>query len=453
MFLENASDEVLEEHKWTGDAYQVKLKQWRYYRYEARFLRAFFHFELAKRYGGIPVVIKSLTLEEANSSTREPFENVIEWIAQECTDIAPNLPDSYTDNSVTPEMETGRITKGAALALKARALLYLASPLHNPATASDHRQKWENAATAAHDLIALNLYGNTLPAWGDVFNVWRAANTELIMERRQSNSRTFEETNTSIGFEGGNSGNCPTQNLVDAFEMKSTGKGILEQGSGYDPDNPYSDRDPRLGMTVLHHGSTWKGRAMDISLNGIDGKPKVRASPTGYYLKKYLVENTVINPPNQTQTEHCWIFFRYTEVLLNYAEAMNEAYGPNSSNGGEYTLTALEAVNYVRQRTGVDMPVYPDGISQNDFRDKIRNERRVELAFEGHRTWDLRRWKQGDLTREIKGMEIVRQEGATVYTPVTVQNRIWEDKMYFYPVPQTEIYNTKGELAQNPSWN
>jgi hypothetical protein len=99
------------------------------------------------------------------------------------------------------------------------------------------------------------------------------------------------------------------------------------------------------------------------------------------------------------------------------------------------------------------MPVYPNDISQNDFRDKIRNERRVELAFEGHRTWDLRRWKQGDQTREIKGMEIVRQESVTVYTPVTIQNRIWEDKMYFYPIPQTEIYNTKGELAQNPNWN
>ena len=452
MFLENIDEAVLEEHKWTGDAYQVKLKKWIYYRYEARFLRAFFHFELAKRYGDIPLVTKSLTLEEANNATRDPFSEVIEWIAQECTDIAPNLPDSYSDNAITPEMETGRITKGAALALKSRALLYLASPLHNPASAPDYRQKWENAATAAHDLIVSGLYSNTLPAWEDVFNNWRATNTELILERRQANSRTFEAANTSIGFQGGNSGNCPTQNLVDAFEMKSTGKGILEQGSGYDPNDPYFDRDPRLGMTVLYHGSTWKERAMNISVNGVDGKPKVGASPTGYYLKKYMVESTIIAPPNQNTTEHCWILFRYTEVLLNYAEAMNEVYGPNSDNGGEFSLTALDAVNFVRSRTGVEMLDYPDDISQNDFRDKIRNERRVELAFEGHRTWDLRRWKQGDLTRTIKGMEIVRVGDFTSYTPVTIQSRLWDDKMYFYPIPRTEIYNTDGKLVQNQDW-
>ena len=452
MFLENANDEILEEYKWTGDTYQSRLKKWAIYRYEARFLRAFFHFELAKRYGDIPLVTKSLTLEEANNSTREPFKNVIEWIAQECADIAPDLPDSYRDNIITPDAETGRITKGAALALKARALLYLASPLHNPATESDYQQKWIEAAKAAHDLIESGLYSNALPAYGNVFNVWRTANTELILERRQANSRTFEMANTSIGFEGGNSGNCPTQNLVDAFEMKSTGKGILESGSEYDPDDPYNDRDPRLDMTILRHGSTWKSRTMDISFNGIDGKPKVGASPTGYYLKKYMVENTIIAPPNQNQTEHCWILFRYTEVLLNYAEAMNEAYGPNSDNGGEFTLTAIDAVNYVRRRTGVAMPDYPAAISQNVFRDKIRNERRVELAFEGHRTWDLRRWKQGELTRTIRGMEIVQEADIATYKPVTIQNRLWDDKMYFYPIPQSEIYNTDGKLVQNLDW-
>ena len=447
MFLLHAKDEVLDEFKWTGDGYQTKLKKWAIYRYEARFLRAFYHFELAKRYGDIPLVTTVLTSEEANNSTRESFDNVMEWIAQECTEIAPNLPVSFTS---VPDQETGRVTRGAALALKARALLYSASPLHNPAGAPDYQQKWENAAKAAHDLIAAGLYNNSLPTWENVFNVWRAANTELIFECRMPNSRTFELANTSIGFEGGNSGNCPTQNLVDAFEMKSTGKGILEDGSGYDQDNPYADRDPRLAKTVLYNGSTWKGRTMDISYNGIDGLPKVGASPTGYYLRKYLVESTVISPPNMNQTEHCWIYFRYAEVLLNYAEAMNEAYGPNTT--GEFTLTALDAVNYVRKRTGIDMPPYPAEITQSEFREKIRNERRVELAFEGHRMWDLRRWKQGEQTRNIYGMSIVNQESTITYTPVQIQTRQWDDKMYFFPIPQTEIYNTGGSLIQNPGW-
>jgi len=455
LFLENARPEVLEEFKWTGNGYKTKLFRWSVAPNEARFLRAFFHFELAKRYGDIPLVTKVLTLDEANKSTRNSFQEVIEWIAQECAEIAPNLPVTYRAQEV-PDKDTGRATQGAALALRARALLYLASPLHNPASAPDYQQKWINAAKAAHDLIKLNIYPNFLPAWGSVFNNWRETNTELIFERRQANSRVFETANTSIGFALGRSGNCPTQNLVDAFEMKTTGKGILEEGSGYNPDAPYTDRDPRLDMTVLYHKSTGKSglatREMDMSFNGVDGKPKIGASPTGYYLKKYMVEGTVIAPPNETNTEHCWIFFRYAEVLLNFAEAMNEAYGPNSTNNGEYKFSAIDAANYVRRRPGVEMPLILSDITQNEFRDKIRNERRVELAFEGHRAWDMRRWKQGDLTKSIRGMNIVKEGTVTTYTPATVQTRIWEDKMYFYPIPQVEIYNTKGSLVQNPGW-
>jgi len=455
MFLENADSSVLETFKWQGSDYQTKVKNWAIYPYEARFLRAFFHFELAKRYGDIPLLTKTLTLEEANSATRNSFDEIMEWIAQECTEIAPNLPVDYRTNAVTPGLQTGRVTRGAALALKARALLYLASPLHNPEGAPDYQQKWINAARAAHDLIASGLYSNTLPAWGNVFNHWRAENTELILERRQANSRTFETANTSVGF-GGNaeSGNCPTQNLVDAFEMQTTGLGINEPGSGYDPNNPYAGRDPRLAMTVLYNGSKWTTRNIDVSQNGLDGPPLVGATPSGYYLKKYMVESTIINPPNMSTSEHCWILFRYTEVLLNYAEAMNEAYGPNSKGDGTFTLTALDAVNYVRSRTGVNMPPFPAGISQDDFRTKIRNERRVELAFEGHRMWDLRRWKIGDVTREIDGMQVVKQgDGSFTYTPVKIQDRQWDDKMYFYPIPQSEIYDTNGSLSQNPGWN
>ena len=447
LFLENANDEILSEYQWSGDNYRSMKKRWEFYRYEARFLRAFFHFELAKRYGGIPIVDHTLTQKEANIIPRDSFEDVIRWIAQECEEIAPHLPVSYTNAAITPGEQTGRVTRGAAMALRARALLYLASPLHNPTADSE---RWLSAAAAAHDLIASGIYSNTLPAWSSVFNnLDPTTNTELIFERRQADDRAFETANTSIGFEGGNTSNCPTQNLVDCYEMAVTGKSISED-PGYDPSNPYAGRDPRLAMTILFDGAMWKGRPMQCFQGGLDGLPRAGVSPTGYYLKKGLNEITIISGANMNTTRHCWILFRYTEVLLNYAEAMNEVFGPNDR--GSFSLSATEAVNFVRQRTGVAMPGFPNTLSREEFRNKIRNERRVEFAFEGHRMWDIRRWKQGDLTRSISGMNIVSDGNTTTYTPIQIQTRSWDDKMYFYPIPQSEIYATSGVLEQNPDW-
>jgi len=458
LFLENVNDSIiLDEYKWSGDNYQSMKKRWAFYRYEARFLRAFYHFELAKRYGDIPIVDHTLTVDEANNTPRNSFEDVIRWIVSECEDIAPNLPISYTNADITPNLETGRATWGAAMALRSRALLYLASPLHNPSSDPDYSAKWLAAAAAADDVIKSGVYKNALPAWDNVFNnsgtatPWDAtANTELILERRQADDHAFEMANTSIGFEGGNTTNCPTQNLVDCYEMQTTGKGILEDGSGYNPANPYVGRDPRLAMTVLYNGATWKTRAMQCYYGGLDASPNAGVSPTGYYLRKGLAQSTVISGANMTNTKHSWMLFRYTEILLNYAEAMNEVYGPNDK--GPFTFSATEAVNFVRQRTGVAMPPFPATLSQEEFRAKIHNERRVEFAFEGHRMWDMRRLKEGDLTRTIYGMDIVLDSGVTTYTPQQIRTRIWDDKMYYYPIPQSEIYDTHNVLTQNPGW-
>jgi len=457
IFLEHADDDVLEDVKWQVETYLLRKKQWDFFRYEARFLRAFFHFELAKRYGAIPLVTKVLLQAEANSTPRKPFDEVMLWIADECAEIAPNLPVSFTDPDITPGIETGRATRGAALALRSRALLYLASPLHNPVGAANHTERWEEAAEAAHDLIASGIYSNSLPAWDRVFNNWRPqTNTELIFEKRLGDSRLFEQINYSIGFEGGDTGNCPTQNLVDSYEMLATGRGILEPGSTYDQDNPYLGRDPRLGMSIFFNGSlggpTNVLRTMECFQGGLDGPPRAEASLTGYYLKKLLNPNIIMGGgASPTNGEHCWIHFRYTEILLNYAEAMNEVYGPNES--GPYTLTARDAVNFVRRRPGVLMPVFPETLNKDQFREKLRNERRVELAFEGHRMWDIRRWKIGEVTREIRGMEIIQEADLSfTYTPIVIQTRIWDDKMYFYPIPLTEIYHTGGVIDQNPDW-
>ncbi len=329
------------------------------------------------------------------------------FIVVECDTAIRKLPTSYASFI---SLETGRATKGAAMALKARALLYAASPLHNP---TNDQAKWVAAATAAKDLIdQLASTYTPLPAYNLLFNSIATTNKELIFEKRPAAQvRTFEEANTAVGFIGGNTGTCPTQNLVDSYEMKATGLGINEAGSGYNPNDPYVGRDPRMALTILYNGSTWRSPGKVETFNGgLNAPPKAHTTKTGYYLKKYLVESINLNPVNPGTAYHYWVIFRYSEVLLNYAEAMNEAYGPEvlGPDAPLNNLTALQAVNQVRARTGVAMPAFPAGMNQDAFRLKLRNERRVELAFEDHRFWDIRRWKIGDQTKDIYGMEIVR---------------------------------------------
>ena len=448
QFIKESDGLTFDEIKYNED-YDELMIQFAYYPYEARFLRAFFYFELAKRYGDVPLITDVLTTEQANKVEKSSFEDIVDFIVSECDILADNLPVTY---SGVPNSETGRATKGAAMALKARTLLYAASSLHNAT-----QEKWIAAAIAAKELI--DQLGSTytpLPAYGDVFN--KLTSKELILERRQSSARTFEERNTAIGFTGGNAGTCPTQNLVDAYEMKATGLGKDESGSGYDPANPYAtsgaaQRDPRLAMTILFNGAKWKNITTETWNGGLNAPPKPNATKTGYYIKKHMIESISLNPSNPGSSIHYWVIFRYAEVLLNYAEAMNEAYGPEVTGPGILDMTARAAVNIVRARTGIVMPAFPVGMTPDAFREKLRNERRVELAFEDHRFWDIRRWKIGNETTEIRGMDIVKDPdtGVLTFTEKVVENRVWNDKMYLYPIPQKEIFlNTM--LTQNPGW-
>ena len=161
-----------------------------------------------------------------------------------------------------------------------------------------------------------------------------------------------------------------------------------------------------------------------------------------------MIEEISISPPQTTTRTHTWVVFRYAEVLLNYAEAMNEAYGP--SNPAGMGLTAREAVNRIRQRAG--MPDFPTGMSKADFREKLRNERRVELAFENHRFWDIRRWKIGPSTTDIYGMEITRnQDGTFDYERELIEERVWNERRNLYPIPQGELAKNQ-TLQQNQGW-
>jgi hypothetical protein len=396
---------------------------------------------LAKRYGDVPLVTRTLSPAEANDLARTPFAEVIDFIVAECDVAIDNLP---LDFETVPEKETGRMHKGMAMALKARALLYAASPLHNP---GGEAAAWEAAAGAAKALIDSGWY--SLPAnYGAVVNNRNSAG--LIYGRRLGEINAFERLQFPIGFEGGNTGTCPTQNLVDAYEMQANGLPIEDAASGYDPAAPYAGRDPRLAFTVIHNQASWKGVEIEAWEGGRHGAPIANATPTGYYLRKYVDESINLDPTTGqvTAKEHNWCLFRYAEVLLNYAEAMNEAVGPD--NPGNFGLSAREAVNAVRQRAG--MPDFPGGLSQAAFRQKLRNERRVELAFEDHRFWDIRRWQTGGETTEIRAMRIIKNpDDSFRYEPYVLENRVWDERMNLYPIPQAELFLNQ-QLSQNPGW-
>lgn len=438
-FLEEFDIERFNDRKYNQD-YEQMVEQARLYLYQARFLRALFYFKLVKRYEHAPLITKTLTTDEANNVQPSSYEEVTSFIVAECDSIIPHLPVSYMS---VPSQETGRATRGAAMALKARSLLYAASPLHNT---SGDIEKWKEAAEASKAIIDSSWYSLE----NNYSNVVNNRNSnELIFGRRRESSNSFEHDNFPIGYEGAQqNGTAPTQNLVDTYEMQSTGMSIEESGSGYDPEHPYQGRDPRLKKTIIVNNSQWKNRKVQIWRGGLDGLPQQGATETGYYLKKYVIESINFSTtPNTTQI-HTWVLFRYGEVLLNYAEAMNEAYGPDDP--ADLGMSAREAVNKIRRRA--NMPDFPAGMTQVDFREKLHNERRVELAFEDHRFWDLRRWKIGPSTTDIEGMEIMQNDGASFsYQRTTIEQRVWEERMYLYPIPQAEIFKNEA-LQQNPGW-
>lgn len=439
LLLKEVEGRKFEDYKWT-DTYKDEMAQFNNYPHEARFLRAYFYLQLAMRYGNVPLITTVLTEDEANAVSPASYDDIVKFIVSECDAIIPLLPVTYV--GFTSAQETGRATKGAAMALKARSLLYAASPLNNP---SGTAQKWVDAAKAAKDIINSATY--SLEANYNAF-LNNVASKELILERREGNQNYFEKTNFPIGYEGGNTGNCPTQNLVDAYEMSANGLSISEPNSGYNPGNPYAGRDPRLALTILYNTATFKSKQLECWIGGANAAPKTNATKTGYYLRKYVIEAINLTPSNTTTRQHTWVLFRYGEVLLNYAEAMNEAYGPE--NASTLGMTALQAVNLIRARA--KMPVFPAGLTKDQFRTKLQNERRVELAFEDQRFWDVRRWKIGNTTREIYGMEINKNaDGTYKYTKKLVERRVYEDKMNFYPIPISEIYKND-KLKQNNGW-
>lgn len=453
LFLEETKGEEFDYLK-NLEAYENYMAEFENYPYEARFLRAYYYFELMRRYKEVPIITEVLNEKDANTLTRNSLDDVVEFIVSECEVAQANLPVSF-EKEVSQEV--GRATKGAAMALKARTLLYAASPLFNE---DGDKAKWKTAAKACAALInKADEYGYMpLPKLSNLWNKNYELNNELIFGRMEAPANSFESQNFPVGIDGGGStGHCPTQNLVEAFET-TNGKPVKDTKYSsadptYDENNPYENRDPRLNATIAVNNSNWVyNEPVEIWYGGKSGKPVKHATLTGYYLKKYVDGTTSLKAGNTSKRNHVWTYFRYGEVLLNYAEAMVEGYGDiNYKNPPSLPLSALEAVNIIRKRKEVNMPDFDSGMSTAQFKEKLRNERMVELAFEDHRFWDIRRWMIGDQTTDIYGVEITKDKMGFNYKKVLVESRIWDDKMYLYPIPDSEIH-INSNLGQNPGW-
>ena len=415
--------------------------------YELRFLRAYFYFELFKTYGDVPLVTTTLTNAQANNVTRTPKDQVVKFIVDELDAIAPYLPVTYTTEVGT---EIGRATRGAAYALKARTLLYAASPLHNP---SGDKEKWAAAAEASKYVIDhAGDWGLKLSPYANLWGHDAFFNTEFILGIGRGESNSFEKANYPIGVENGSSGNCPTQTLVDQYEYAESGKTFGEVYSG-DIDlnlgDPYEGLDPRFALTVVKNGDSWPSNGtqkltMETFQGGFNAAPKYGATTTSYYLKKYVDGQCVTTTDNPTSRRHTWIVFRLGEFYLDFAEAAYYATG--SANDATFGMTANEAINVLRSRSDINMPLFTE--DGDAWVEHYRRERLVELAFENHRFWDVRRWKEGPKYFENVKAASISSDMVLTRTAIT---RKWDDKYYLFPIPQSEIQKN-GKLEQNPGW-
>lgn len=458
---------------------------------EAHFLRAYFYHNLMRAYGGVPIVTEVAELgDEDLEVPRNSFAETVDFIVQEADAAAALLPLQHDAANL------GRATKGAALALKSRVLLYAASDLYhvNPSGMAetgytggrDRNQMWQDARNAAQAVIDLGVYSlyRADPGPGDstalnYYQVFHIPNTtESIMER-YFNDGDRNGTNLNYRphiYHGPNGyhqwgGTTPTQQHVDAY--------LMADGTPFSWDNPehaanpYANRDPRFYASILYDGAPFRQRPTDsepfdrvgviqtirrIELSDGTVVPGVdtRDSPiepwngtwSGYYVRKILDDSA---PPTAGQVPGIWIYFRYAEILLNYAEAAIEL-GDDAA--------ARDALNQIRRRAG--MPEIDASVSGDALKEAYRLERRIELAFEEHRYFDIRRWMIAPevMNEDARGIIITakatdRADRYTyhdyTYEVMTYEQRSWHDKVYFFPIPQDEM-NRNANLVQNPGY-
>ena len=445
-YLEKIDKTDISDWQYNPD-YQNWMDQMEKFPYELRFLRAYFYFELFKAYGDVPLVTTTLTNGQANNVTRADADDIVQFIVDECDAIAPYLPVSY---STEVGAEVGRATRVAVFALKARTLLYAASPLHNP---TGDKAKWAKAAEACKYILDnAATWGLSLSKYGALWGQDAFYNSEIIFGIGRGESNIFEKANYPIGVENGSSGNCPSQSLVDQYEYADNGETFAERYPGsIDLNNvdPYDGLDPRFALTVVKNGDEWptngtQKKPMETYFGGFNALPKYGATPTSYYLRKFVDGGCVTTADNQTVSRHTWIVFRLGEFYLDYAEAVFNATG--SANDNTYGMSANEAVNVLRSRSDIKMPNFTE--DGDAWVKRYERERMVELAFENHRFWDVRRWKKG--AQYFKNITVASISSDLQFTR-SIVTRQWDEKFNLYPIPQSERKKNPN-LTQNPGW-
>jgi hypothetical protein len=493
VFLEN-----IDKLQPSSLAPESKIKQWKG---EAIFLRAFYHFLLIRAYGPVPIIDKTVNLgADFLHFQRQPIEACVHFIASQCDSALSFLPAR-----INAANDYGRPDQTTALALKARVLLYMASPLWNGGTElKDHegnqlfpahdQGRWQIAADAAKacidqaESLGHKLYrspsDNPELNYQEIF--YNNFNDEVFWTRDDPGYQNIDAYSEPRGMPGAFWPlQTPTQNMVDAYQMANGTQPILgynadmtpiiNPASGYNETgqataetddyvagtrNMYVDREPRFYASIMFTGQKYKWSAphnrttpLEFWKLGLDGRPFSTGdnySKTGYMLKKLTNPAFVMSP--KADPIRTWIFFRLGEQYLNYAEALNEAQGPVSD--------VYKYVNLIRGRSG--LPGLPAGLSKDKMREAIHHERRIELAFETHRYFDTHRWMTAEAidNANIYGLNVNGMAAGNMpftlssdgfYQRTVVEKRVFEKKHYFWPIPQSEIEKNP-ELVQNPGW-
>jgi hypothetical protein len=402
---------------------------------QARFLRAYFYKSLVDIYGGVPLITEPLNSAEQGEGifyARSTYEECVTFIQQECEAAAADLP-----LKIAPK-DAGRASKGAAWALKGELELYAG--------------KYEAAAATNLKIMQAGAGYDLYPDYEALFLPANENNVEVIFDvqyaaniRGHIREKYWNPVRVSDGTGWGAVN--PTQDLVDDYEFLD-GKTEAEGSAMFNPASPYANRDKRFAASIIYDGAKWKNGTIFTRLGVANNNNELDASGaggkgrTGYFLKKMLDPAVV---PGISSGSNA-IIWRYAEVLLNYAEAQNEVAGADN--------TVYNAVNKVRKRAG--LPDLPADLSKEDMRVRIRRERRVELAFEGKRLFDLWRWKTAEqvFSKPLRAMKITTVGGQLVYEKVNAGGgKIAFDasKNYLMPIPQSVIAQNE-KIVQNPNY-
>lgn len=474
--------------EWAADPIASKLYEMRM-EGDAYGMRALYMYYLLRHHAGyttdgqllgIPILTESETVSSDFNLPRNTFKECFDQLCADvdkCIELLPNdygdlqkgaaVPAKYTQlgaeashyDRVFGDHAKNRMNPKVARAIRAKAALMAASP----AFSAGSGVTWEAAANYLGEVLK-ELGSNPIDQIDATGNVWYTDNAgiktleqgynrpEILWRSNKDESTTLEGNNFPPTLFGSGDVN-PSQNLVDAFPM-ANGYPITDAKSGYNANDPYAGRDPRLDLYIIHDQTVFKGQTIVTAADGSDnnalGKYQGQSTRTGYYMKKLLIEDVNPDGSNEVKGFHIKPWIRYTEMFLSYAEAANEAWGPNGK--GSFGISAYEVIKAIRKRAGITgvngTDAYLEECAQNTdkMRTLIHNERRLELCFEGFRFWDLRRWKE-NLNEPVKGMRI---EGGK-YTVFEVEKRDYADYMYYGPIPYREVLKFD-QLQQNAGW-